>query len=382
MPHLVRVGQQPHVEELRIVWLQALDGCDVGLILLTVGGRCGTCREAPSRRPWPSVGGEGREPGKAEPRLVPQEDQVRLDRQALFHHAARVVHVAVERAVRQVDQLDAVELALRPEIEKGLLDGAERHRSVHRVFGERERLDVVRLRARQHEAVMVRLVAVAVDDDDVARRAESHDHDLVGRRGAVRGQVAALGAEGPCRELLHRLDVAGRLQQAVEAAGRRRGLGQEDVGPVELAHVADPLRVEDRLAAGDGQGMEGPDGPLGVVEQVGKVRRPVAVVDAVHDAEVDLERLLHVEEDAPDRGRLLARRERLNGPVRDEVDVELGAEVLDQRRELRAEAPALRSEALTIEVCVTGQVIAQERRIVPRREGEPIVDDDRLDALH
>src|ERR671913_135338 len=114
--------------------------------------------------------------------------------------------------------------------------------------------------------------------------------------------------------------------------------------------------------------MEGPDGPLGVMEQVGKVWRPVPVVDAVHDAEVDFEGLLHVEEDAADRGRLLARRERLNGPVRDEVDVELGAEILDQRRELRAKAPALRSEALTIEVCVTGQVIAQERRIVPGGE--------------
>ena len=133
---------------------------------------------------------QGREPREAEPGLVPQEDQVRLDRQALLHDAPRVVHVAVERAVRQVDELDAVELALGPEVEKRLLDRAQRHRAVHRVFGERERLDIERLRAGQHEAVVVRLVAVAVDDDDVARRAQRLNDDLVRGRGAVGGEVA------------------------------------------------------------------------------------------------------------------------------------------------------------------------------------------------
>ena len=96
---------------------------------------------------------------------------------------------------------------------------------------------------------------------------------------------------------------------------------------------------------------------------------------------MDFEYLLHIEEDAPDRGRLFGRRERLHGPVRDEVDVELGAEVLDQRRELRAEAPALRREARAVEAGVTGQVIAQERCIMPRRKGEPVIDHDGLNAL-
>ena len=55
---------------------------------------------------------EGREAGEAEPRLVPQEDQVRLDREAFLHHPAHVVHVPVEGAVGEVEQLDAVEAAL------------------------------------------------------------------------------------------------------------------------------------------------------------------------------------------------------------------------------------------------------------------------------
>ena len=61
------------------------------------------------RRRWKGV-----EAGEAEPGLVPQEDQVGLDGQALFHHAAGVVHVAVERAVGEVDRLHAIELALAP----------------------------------------------------------------------------------------------------------------------------------------------------------------------------------------------------------------------------------------------------------------------------
>ena len=144
-------------------------------------------------------------------------------------------------------------------------------------------------------------------------------------------------AEGARGEFLRRLDVAGRLQQAVEPAGGRRRFGQEDVGAVELAHVADPVRMEHRLSAGDRQRVEGADGPLAVVEQVREIRRAIAVADAVHDAEMDLQRLLDVEEDAPDRGRLFARREGLDGAVGDQVDVELGAEVLDQRCQPRAE---------------------------------------------
>ena len=97
--------------------------------------------------------------------------QVRLDRQALFHHAARVVDVAVERAVGQRHHLHAIEPSLGLEIEQRLLDGAQRHRAVHRVLGHRERFDVQRLRARQHHAVVVRLVAIAVGDHDVARLA-------------------------------------------------------------------------------------------------------------------------------------------------------------------------------------------------------------------
>src|SRR2546426_5060397 len=52
---------------------------------------------------------ERREPGESEPRLVPQEDQIRLDREQFLHHAARVVDVAVEGAVGERDEANAME---------------------------------------------------------------------------------------------------------------------------------------------------------------------------------------------------------------------------------------------------------------------------------
>ena len=228
---------------------------------------------------------------------------------------------------------------------------------------------------------MVRLVAVAVDDDDVAGRAKSLHDNLVGGRGAVGGEVAPLGAEGSCGELLHRLDVACRLQQAVEAAGGRGRLGQEDVGAVKLAHVADPLGVEHGLAAGDGQGVERPDRPLAVIEQIREIWRAVAVVDAVHDAEMDLQRLLDAEEDAPNGGRLFARREGFHRPVGDQVDVELRPEVLDHGRQARSEAPALGPATGLIKVGIPREVIMQQRRVATGREREAVVDHDGLDAV-
>ncbi len=51
------------------------------------------------------------EAGKRKPRLVPEEDQIRLDGQTLLHHAFDVVDDAVERAVGQRDHLDPVDFA-------------------------------------------------------------------------------------------------------------------------------------------------------------------------------------------------------------------------------------------------------------------------------
>src|SRR5215212_598322 len=127
--------------------------------------------------------------------------------------------------------------------------------------------------------------------------------------------------------------------------------------------------------------MEGPDWPLSVIEQVGEIRRAIAVVHAVHDAEVDLQRLLHVEEDAPDGRRFLAGRELFYRSVGDEVNVELGPEVLDRCREVGAEALPFCSKLLRVQLAVAREVIMKERSVTAGREGEAVVDYDRLDVV-
>ena len=109
------------------------------------------------------------------------------------------------------------------------------------------RLDVERLRAGQHEAVVVRLVAVAVDDARCRPACSTACTTILFEvEVPLVPKKARLRAEGARRLLLRLLDVAGRLQQAVEAAGGGRGLGEEEVGAVELAHVADPVRAGTR----------------------------------------------------------------------------------------------------------------------------------------
>ena len=282
-PHLARVRDQPRGEELllrRIVaelGLLALPGLDrrrVGDPRLDRLGGAHRGARPEERRPA----------GEAEPGLVPEEDQVRLDGEAFLHHPAGVVDVAVEGAVGEVDHLRPVEPALGLEGEERLLDAGERHRAVHRVFRHREGVDVERLAAGQHQAVVVRLVAVAVEQHDVAGRDQRLVHHLVRGAGAVGDEEDVVGAEGARRHRLRLLDVAGRLQQAVEAAGRGARFGEEDVQPVELAHVADPVGLEHRLAAGDRQRVEGADRAHRVLLQVVEERRAEAVGDAFEDA--------------------------------------------------------------------------------------------------
>ena len=96
-PRLVRIGQQSRVQQLVVACVRELRG------VLGVAGPVGLAAEVVAQllrtvhgRAHPVGRLEARE---AEPGLVPQEDQVRLDGQALFHDPAHVVNAAVEGAV-------------------------------------------------------------------------------------------------------------------------------------------------------------------------------------------------------------------------------------------------------------------------------------------
>ena len=312
---------------------------------------------------------ERREARKAEPGFIPQEDQVGLDRQTLLHHPAGVVDVAVEGAVGQVHHLDPIQPVVGLQVQQRLLDGLERHRAIHRIFRHREGFDIERLRARQHHAVVMRFVAVAVDDHDIAGTDQRLHRHLVRRRRAVGDKEDVVGPEGARRLVLGLLDVAGRFQQAVETARGRAALGEEEVWTVEFAHVANPVRPEDGLAARDGERVERSDRALGIFLEIVEERRFEAILNAFQDGEMQLEQLFHRVEDAANDVGLGIAGQLLHVAVGDQIDVELGANALQRARQRQRRVGHL----LAIHRCHQG---AQHRRVMPGVQRKPFVDDD------
>ena len=141
--------------------------------------------------PGPRHGG-----GERIPRLVPQEADVRLDRQHFLHDAPRVVDDAVEDAVGQQQHAYPVQLPGRLQVQQRLLDGLQRHRRHRSRTAATGRLEVQRVRAGQHQAVVVRLVAVAVDQHDVAGPGQGLHDDFVRGRRSVGDEVGVVGVPG------------------------------------------------------------------------------------------------------------------------------------------------------------------------------------------
>ena len=114
------------------------------------------------------------------------------------------------------------------------LDLAQRHAAVHGVLVERIGVQVGDVRPGQHQPVVVRLVAVAVDQHDVAGLDQRLSDDLVRGRGAVGDEEGLPRAERLRGQFLRVPQRTGRLQQRIQTTAGCRRLGQEDVQPVEV----------------------------------------------------------------------------------------------------------------------------------------------------
>ena len=317
------------------------------------------------------------EAAEGEPRLVPEEHEVRLDGQTLLHHPLDVVEDAVERAVGEHQHLDAIELARPLEGEQLALDLGERDRAVHRVLVERVRVEVAHLGAGQHQPVVMRLVAVPVDEHDVARADIRLADDLVRRRRAVGDEVRAARAERLRGQILGLAQRTGRLQQRVEPAAGGRRLGQEDVEAVEVDHVLDPVRAHHGLALADGQRVERPGRPVCVRTQRVEERGPVAVRDAVQDGQVQLEQSLPGVEH-PAEVRAQAAGHLFDRDLGHQVDVELGP---DRGELVGQDLGAFLWRAL-VEPLADRRVdeLVEPAQVVGRRVPEPAPDDTGLEG--
>jgi hypothetical protein len=218
-PHLFGVGQQTVVEPGGVVVRVHLVERRLvgGIAFLVVGAaivRTQVCGNVHGGA-LPVGRAEARE---SEPGLVPQEDEIGFDGQALLHDPLDVVDDAVEGAVGEQQHLHAVEPAGALERQELAFDLAQRNRAVHGVLAERIGFQVNHLGAAEHHAVVVRFVAVAVHQDDVAGPHQGLHDNLVASRGAVGGEEGATCPERAGGQFLRLLDRPVGFQERVEAA--------------------------------------------------------------------------------------------------------------------------------------------------------------------
>ena len=145
---------------------------------------------------------------------------------------------------------------------------------------------------------------------------------------------------------------------------------RNSVEAVEFAHVANPVGLEDGLAAGDGQGMEGADRPLRVLLQVVEERRVITILHALEDGEVQLEQLLDGVEDAAQGICLRVAGDVFDVPVGQQVEIQLRPHALQRLRQVQCR------DVRRFPLVRRFRKRAQDRCIVPRAEREAFVDHD------
>ena len=156
-------------------------------------------------------------------------------------------------SVEHRDPIEQAVVAKSPEL---LGDLIRRNGAVKGVGTDRVRLEIDHVGAGEDEAVVVRLVAVPVDEDDISRRDDGLMDDLVRRGCAVGDEEGVAAAERAAGPRLGVPDGPVRIQERVQAAGGRRCLSEEEVHAVELLEVVDPGGVPHRSCTGDRHRVE------------------------------------------------------------------------------------------------------------------------------
>ncbi len=188
-----------------------LQGGDVRLVFFAVGIAVVLAVQARSAEHGGALLEDVAEASECEPGLIPEEDHVRLDGEHLLHHALHVVHHTVEGAVGEQEHLHMLEASGAFQLQQFLADGLKRYSAVHAEFRQRVAVQVHGISTGKHEAIVVALVTVAVDQHHVVRLHQGLKHDLITGACAVGGEVGELRAEGARGTFLRLLQRAGGL---------------------------------------------------------------------------------------------------------------------------------------------------------------------------
>ena len=145
-----------------------------------------------------------------------------------------------------------------------------------------------------------------------------------------------------------------------------------------MAEVADPMGIENRLAARHRQSVEGADWTPRIFFQVVEVRRLVTLVNTFQDRQVDLHQIFDPVKNAADVFRLETARHLLRRAIHNQIDVELGTDLSDRACERDSIVLRFKRAALLGEVLL--EVTAEQWRIELRLEAEVIFYNYRLDV--
>src|SRR4029453_12543757 len=180
---------------------------------------------------------KGREAVVSIPGFIPEEDDVRLDRQHFFHEALHVVNVTIKSAVSKQKHSHPIESSFGLQVEKRFLDRAQWHCAIHRILRQRISFEIERLPAAKDKTVVMRLMAIAIDQNDVAGANQRLHRDLVRGRSAIGAKEKPLTTKSSRRFVLGDLDVPRRFEKRIQTACRGGGFRQENIGTVAMAKV-------------------------------------------------------------------------------------------------------------------------------------------------
>mmetsp|Transcript_116453 Transcript_116453/g.202551 ORF Transcript_116453/g.202551 Transcript_116453/m.202551 type:complete len:202 (+) Transcript_116453:3375-3980(+) len=151
--------------------------------------------------------------GVGKPGLIPQKDKVRFDSQALLHHHLYVIDNPIESAVGQNDALDSIQQPAPFVLKQFVLDVGDPHSPIHGVFVQRVCVQVCRQGTRHHHPIMMRLVAIPVQDANIAWAQHCLQNDLIRSRCPVRHEVSCMCPIRFCCLFLGKLQRPGGVQE-------------------------------------------------------------------------------------------------------------------------------------------------------------------------
>src|SRR5216110_2123719 len=207
----------------------------------------------------------------------------------------------------------------------------------------------------------MRLVAVPVYKNDVSRTHNGLHRDLIRGRSTIRSEEELLTTKGPCCLVLGRLDIASRFEKRIQTTGRSRRFGHENVSPVEVTEVADPMGVEDGLASGNQKSVECADRTARVVFEVIEIRCVVALVHALEQSQMDLHQVFETVKNAPDVFGIEVACHFFRCAIHEKINVQFRADLPDGSCESHSVIPWFQRTGLQRKMLL--QISAQEGRI-------------------